>query len=202
MKKRDFLVPVAVAVTALGAPTAGTPTAAESNQQVQTVSTAAVDPNDRKTTKPLLALPKGTHSGEIVLAAHSSHSSHASHASHSSHYSSSPYVGSDGGYAGGDSGPSDYTDPYDDGPTSDYNAYPYTPTTELPTTTSTSTTIATTTSTSELPTTTTSAVAPAVQDASASRNNVDAGVGATVVGVAAVAGGGAWWRRRKKKAQP
>ena len=85
MQRRAFLVPVGLALAALGSRSS-----ANGSATAPTVADRGVSDADRPGAlrQPLLALSRARRSLSGILA-HSSHSSHASHASHSSHVSSS-----------------------------------------------------------------------------------------------------------------
>lgn len=82
MKKRSFLLPLAVSLTAL---TAGVNVASAKPVTAVTPATEVVAPTAQPSTTPLV-LQRAI--GVRTAQYHSSHASHASHSSHSSHYSS------------------------------------------------------------------------------------------------------------------
>jgi hypothetical protein len=81
MRKRSFLLPLAVSLTAL---TAGTAVASAK----PVVSTAATLSETVSPSPPTVAEPLVLKRTKIAQYGHSSHASHASHSSHSSHHSS------------------------------------------------------------------------------------------------------------------
>jgi hypothetical protein len=82
MKKRSFLLPLAVSLTAL---VAGGGIATAKPAVPSTVATEISVPAAPLASKPLVLQRVG---GTKMAQYHSSHGSHASHASHASHYSS------------------------------------------------------------------------------------------------------------------
>ena len=84
MKKKSFLIPVAVAAAALtGIVEANT---LPNNVSSEQISNEKIDKDNL--TKDLLMLPNEDTKKEHLFAQHSSHYSHYSHRSHRSHYSS------------------------------------------------------------------------------------------------------------------
>jgi hypothetical protein len=105
VKKRKFLVPVAVTLAGLATQVVAPP--AESGAQspdgpdhqggMEHVGGFAESDIAKRLRQPLHALSASSAFANAVLASHASHSSHASHASHSSHVSGSGTVSSGSG---------------------------------------------------------------------------------------------------------
>jgi hypothetical protein len=91
MKKRKFLIPIAVALSAL-APNAGASTSATPDSHLYAAGIIPKGPEPLTVTQPTSQelfgfVLKASEGGEI-FAGHRSHRSHRSHSSHRSHYSS------------------------------------------------------------------------------------------------------------------